>query len=62
MIRPRKSALAGRHQLYRYASRYLMERVSWLCPEHRKPDMAPLLAAIDRFSVVHNGGATGEIR
>lgn len=62
MIRGRKSALTGRHQLYRYDSRYLMERVSWLRRDHRKLDMAPLLAATDRFSVVHNGGARGEIR
>lgn len=27
-----------KHLLYRYASRYLMERVSWLCRDHRKPD------------------------
>jgi hypothetical protein len=62
VIRGRKSALAGRHQFYRYASRYLMERVSWPCRDHRKPDIAPLLATTDRFSGVHNGGARGEIR
>lgn len=26
----------GRHQLYRYASRLLLERISWLCRDHRK--------------------------
>lgn len=32
---PEKFAI-GRHQLYRYASRLLLERVSWLCRDHRK--------------------------
>lgn len=26
------------HKLYRYATRLLMERVSWLCKEHAKPE------------------------
>lgn len=28
----------GRHQLYRYASRLLLERVSWCCRDHRQPE------------------------
>jgi len=32
---PEKFTL-GRHQLYRYASRLLLERISWLCRDHRK--------------------------
>jgi hypothetical protein len=33
---PEKFAV-GRHQLYRYASRLLLERVSWCCRDHCKP-------------------------
>ncbi len=28
-----------KHRLYRYATRLLLERVSWLCRDHRKPDV-----------------------
>lgn len=36
----------GRHQLYRYASRMLLERVSWLCRDHRKAEQGDGFAEI----------------
>lgn len=37
-IREPERFQAQKHLLYRYASRYLLERVSWLCRDHRKPE------------------------
>jgi hypothetical protein len=37
-IREPERFQSQKHLLYRYASRYLLERVSWLCRDHRKPD------------------------
>lgn len=37
---------AQKHQLYRYASRLLLERVSWLCRDHRLRDQGDGFAEI----------------
>jgi hypothetical protein len=37
-IRETERFQSQKHLLYRYASRYLLERVSWLCRDHHKPD------------------------
>jgi Protein of unknown function (DUF3800) len=37
-IREPERFQSQKHLLYRYASRYLLERVSWLCRDHQKPD------------------------
>lgn len=37
-IREPERFQAQKHLLYRHASRYLLERVSWLCRDHRKPE------------------------
>lgn len=37
-IREPERFQSQKHLLYRYACRYLLERVSWLCRDHRKAD------------------------
>lgn len=37
-IREPERFQSQKHLLYRHASSYLLERVSWLCRDHRKPD------------------------
>jgi hypothetical protein len=37
-IRDPETFQAQKHQLYRYASRLLLERISWLCRDHRIKD------------------------
>lgn len=37
-IREPEKFQSQKHLLYRYACRYLLERVSWLCRDHRKAD------------------------
>jgi hypothetical protein len=38
LIREPEKFQNEKHRLYRYASRLLLERISWLCRDHRRPE------------------------
>ena len=51
-IREPERFQSQKHLLYRYACRYLLERVSWLCRDHRKADF-PSICVTCAFQELH---------